>query len=79
MLDVATDFCTNCCDKYAESRMYNDPQRVAYYWCDTGETSPSIGRTRCGSCGAEEFGGMARVVGMYDPLPDRAHALDLDD
>ena len=76
MRNISTHFCGPCYDKYAESRMY-DSEWVNYYWCSTGETSPSVGRTRCGCCGIEQFsrmegrGGHVRPAPGSHPRPDR--------
>ncbi|WHF25072.1 hypothetical protein QJS66_23305 (plasmid) [Kocuria rhizophila] len=53
MSDIYTQFCDTCFDKYVEGRMYNDPWIIRYYWCDIGERTPSIGRSRCSHCGDE--------------------------
>lgn len=74
MADIYTQFCDACYDKYVEDRMYNDPRMIRYYWCDIGERTPSIGRSRCGSCGDEGWKSMARVVGMDYPQGDDAGA-----
>ena len=75
MSDIYTQFCDTCFDKYVEGRMYNDPWMIRYYWCDIGERTPNIGRSRCGSCGDEGWKSMARVVGMDYPIDDGGAAV----